>query len=1176
MKDKHTQEEQSINDDIHFREEQDNISSFAQKNNLDEVDVRKYAESMRNSNLGGAAYAFHNIRRKLRLDSSNDSFVQFSNRFAPIKEKLYEEFGNIDKLRDEAIRITMEERNVMEAARKRVEEEAANERGRLQEFQDMSDEQLDSEYFMAIDENNEPRMRDLVYEAARRKGYEDKDSSYQGVGAWVAPADPGYENAEARRADFEEYSPDVNIEDIAKGYSPQPDDYFTHLKAYGQDTPEGKESAQAINKAINEIRSTGNIPLVKVYRAVPTSIEENTIRNGDWVSLSKKYAEIHGKSRLEGKYRIIEQEVPANKLWWDGNDIKEWGYDDGKDYRYKNVENNRKLNDLITRADNGNIIPLSQRFDSRNNDVRFRFIGEKGAANLDRAEEATVRLDNLTIAREMEFVGKDALSIKIATGWERGADDKWRYEDHDFEIRTEHIGQYENDKAGSTKPTYYIHTKMSTGTVGKLTDFVHDDNLFQAYPQLIDTEVKFVKPNADVRGTASDGVIALSINYFSEVYEILNSEAIASAKARTSELYERIPEELREESLDLLDVFGGDTNRMNNATYKRMAEQYPEIEEFIKSVDDVPTNEVGAFLGYRLNNIAKGVLSHEIQHAIQHIEGFAHGGSPIQFSDSTNFEYDIRKFNSIVEDVIQGNKYEKLGELLKSDRYSGFRESFTSDRDKEVIRVLKMWYNDLPEKVFMENYQYSVENGRKGTASEQYYKLSGEVEARNVQSRINMTDEEKRNSLAVLTEDVRREDQIFLKNSFSESMYSPKVEFIPVIESLANTIHTPIDIINDINDVSDDIVRKKIETGNNVKGWFVPTTNKVAIYLPNIVDLDDAKRTVFHEAVAHYGLRKMFGEHFDIFLDNVYNNATSEIQGKIMYATHGEPAKRLVATEEYLAKLSEKGFNNQQEISLWKKVKFAFMDMLRQSGVKLGFKLHDNDLRGILYKSYLNQVMEVSADNTKFSNMKTQNSETIIKAGTTAIPCEILEASSTKIKLVVYNEYALGYIHPETPDTINTLSDSVIKGVPRTELCEPYYIRKNDNVRLANEKDFDDFRVDFKGYSNKNIYEYSENINTYKDLKNSFLDDVFKVAVEEENYKRLSQLKDEGYVPTKEMMQTLSSIASASSLVAIQKIYGLSSMGDSLAEVETLQNWLCDKSVSSMPMSSRNKLSIDL
>ena len=53
---------------------------------------------------------------------------------------------------------------------------------------------------------------------------------------------------------------------------------------------------------------------------------------------------------------------------------------------------------------------------------RFRFIGEKGASRLDRSEGASLRLENLAVAREMEKSGKDAGTILTATGWERGAD----------------------------------------------------------------------------------------------------------------------------------------------------------------------------------------------------------------------------------------------------------------------------------------------------------------------------------------------------------------------------------------------------------------------------------------------------------------------------------------------------------------------------------------------------------------------------------------------------------------------------------------------------------------------------------------------------------------------------------------------------------------------------------
>ena len=698
-------------------------------------------------------------------------------------------------------------------------------------------------------------------------------------------------------------------------------------------------------------------------------------------------------------------------------------------------------------------------FSLDNDDIRYRFIGEKGAANLDRAEEATYRLDNLFVAKEMEFVGKDALSIKIATGWERGADDKWRYEDRDLNIQSEYVGKYKDNQTGSNTPGYYMHNQISSGSVGRLSDFISDDNLFIAYPEIADWEVKMLSPRVDSRGFVIDEMIALSNDYFSGVYEILNSEDIAMAKAKVPELYERIPYEIRDEALDLLDAFGFDHDRMSNVTYKNMVERYPVIEDWIKAIDDIPFRKQGEFLGYRLNDIAKGVLSHEIQHAIQHIEGFAHGGSPEEFKD-TRLEV-IRDINFFTDgDFLKGSAITDANSIREAlGKKNPFLNSTIAEiyGDKLQKVAVKYGYNDLSH--LIDSYESLP------SALEQYRKLSGEVEARNVQSRIGMSLEERRNSLAKLTEDVRREDQIFIKNTFSASMHPSRAEFISAIEDLANSIHIPVDIIGDIDELSDSVAKRKIEAGYNIKGWFIPETNNVAIYLPNIFGVEDAQRTVFHEVVAHYGLRMMFGDHFDIFLDNVYNNATSEIQGKIMYATHGDPAKRLVATEEYLAKLVERGFHNKEEISFWKKAKFAFIDMLRQAGVKLGFKLHDNDLRGILWKSYQNLCQK--------------------------------DASVWR--------------------------DEQGKGIVE---------KSNVTSLLSTDKEF-------------------------------------KSAVEKNEYIKLCQLKESGYVPSKNVMQSLNSI-SGKALVAVQKIFGLNSMGDSLAEVETLQGWLCDRKVPLPFMKDKN------
>lgn len=62
-----------------------------------------------------------------------------------------------------------------------------------------------------------------------------------------------------------------------------------------------------------------------MYRSVPSDVKEGSFRNGDWVTPSYGYAvdnaNVHGWG---DNYRIIEQKVSVDEIWWDGNDIAEW------------------------------------------------------------------------------------------------------------------------------------------------------------------------------------------------------------------------------------------------------------------------------------------------------------------------------------------------------------------------------------------------------------------------------------------------------------------------------------------------------------------------------------------------------------------------------------------------------------------------------------------------------------------------------------------------------------------------------------------------------------------------------------------------------------------------------------------------------------------------------------
>lgn len=155
------------------------------------------------------------------------------------------------------------------------------------------------------------------------------------------------------------------------------------------------------------------------------------------------------------------------------------------------------------------------------------------------------------------------------------------------------------------------------------------------------------------------------------------------------------------------------------------------------------------------------------------------------------------------------------------------------------------------------------------------------------------------------------------------------------------------------------------------KGFYNKRTGKVTIVLPNNRSMIDAEQTLLHEAVAHYGLRQLFGDRFDTFLDNVFESAEPEIRRKIasMAREHGWNIR--TATEEYLAGLAEDtDFEAAKEhAGWWARIKQLFIDMVEQLGFnhfrdKKGIVLTDNELRYILWKSYEN-LAKARSENKK-------------------------------------------------------------------------------------------------------------------------------------------------------------------------------------------------------------------
>ena len=280
------------------------------------------------------------------------------------------------------------------------------------------------------------------------------------------------------------------------------------------------------------------------------------------------------------------------------------------------ADRSRAFNEAINSSDN----------------IRFSLAGERGAAAADKAEERTIRMDNLSVARKMEEEKKDAKAIKMATGWERGADGKWRYEMPDAKIKDT------MDVGGGHIVKRYEDDMLWNG--GKLSDVIDAPELFKAYPHLKDVRI--------------------------ETDTIMNdmpSNGEYNAKTNT------------------ITIHADELKYMNS------------------------------------------ILNHEIQHAIQSIEGFDIGGSPR---------------------LVRGEIKKRLAEVTKQIRQ--LRAEGKEDEAKSIVEKNRGLYN-----AYQANDDYNS-----------YKSLAGEVEARNVQERMNMTPEERRKTLAESTEDVARKDQIFL------------------------------------------------------------------------------------------------------------------------------------------------------------------------------------------------------------------------------------------------------------------------------------------------------------------------------------------------------------------------------------------------------------------------------
>ena len=892
---------------------EDKIKAVSQQFGVDEADVAMYANAIKKGSTAEAARARANIKRHL-LQANEDkisSFKELLKYTVPVNEALKENFGDVDAMIEERKQQMEAQRNAMEAARKRAEEEEAKRQKHLEELSLIPDDQLDKQYMDALAKGDDATAREMLDEAARRKGYDDTESSYQGVGAWKAPGNPGYESDKARRDDWESSGSDVNLEDMALGYTPQPDDYFSHPERYSQNTPHGLESVKAINAAIDAIKNGEKDVKVKVYRAVPTSVKESKLRNGDWVTPSKKYAEMHGTNRLEGKYRIIEDEVPATQLWWDGNDANEFGFDDGKEYKYKNAKNNRKLNDLVTYDDKGDVIPPSKRFNSRKSDVRFHRVTEVKSPIVE--QKLQKHPDSLMKAGTY-FSGGGLVEEGL-----KGIIDPVVAVEYDRKIS----GVYRNNFGQHivTADVRDVDPKELVKHIDGEVEYFHASPVCKNYSQAksnggeVELDKETAKSTADFIDAVKPRVVTIeNVKGYkdSEAMKIITQALDKNGYKWDADVYNAAD-------------YGGYTSRerlivraVKDGELPEKPKKQPRKGGWLEAVEDIlPTltekkSGVAPWMDARLK--VDGIDWQKVEKPL-YVMGSAYADGKIPHAYGDEILPTLRTKSGDVIIMPGGKVLRADGRVLA--RITGLGDDYLLPKTESLAHTIIG--NGIPVQL------------TKGV----------------IAPLLNKDDLSGRNVLA------RLGSSIFKNNWDADKQKQVSDRVVNTANKLGGaeaTVYTSVDEVPDayLSDVK-----------NGATGWYDPTTHTVHVYLPNCADADEAQRTVFHEKIGHEGMEVLLGGEQGVrkFADFVYKSVDKKTRGKILDFAHqydpgwNNPDRINIGTQEYIAHLAEEGPKTAEDFSLWTKIKHYLIKVLKKLGIRVPGLLNDKDLRYYLMKA---------------------------------------------------------------------------------------------------------------------------------------------------------------------------------------------------------------------------------
>ena len=151
-----------------------------------------------------------------------------------------------------------------------------------------------------------------------------------------------------------------------------------------------------------------------------------------------------------------------------------------------------------------------------------------------------------------------------------------------------------------------------------------------------------------------------------------------------------------------------------------------------------------------------------------------------------------------------------------------------------------------------------------------------------------------------------------------------------------------VKMVNSVEEIGNEQVRRDIENGKQVTGWYDENTGEVHLYMPNIHDSYTAEKTVWHETVGHKGMRGLLGDKFKDYMRGLWmdldNPVNAELRAYVKERMDKDSMGFYDAIEEFIAESAEKG---KGEPGFWNYIKNKVTDTLHEIGYRISPNVKD-------------------------------------------------------------------------------------------------------------------------------------------------------------------------------------------------------------------------------------------